>query len=76
MIKTKIKIVDLFSTFQKLKVDEKICFFKGNLGDLTDQISTPAKKKYRKKQTATFIFYRKSNLDLKFVFQFDNENGN
>ena len=68
MIKTKIKIVDLFSTFQKLKVDEKICFFKGNLGDLTDQISTPAKKKYRKKQTATFIFYRKSKFGFEIRF--------
>ena len=54
--KTKFEIYSLF--FKKMKIDTKIRLFKGNLGDLTNQISTRAKTKSRKK------------INLKLIFQF------
>ena len=60
-----------------MKIDEKICFSKGDLGDLTDKISTQAKKKSRNKTKIHFwMFIGNQNSGLKVVFRFDNENEN
>lgn len=45
--------------------------FKGNLGDLADQVSTWAKKKSRKKNKNKIpfsIFVENRNSDLRFIF--------
>ena len=51
---------------------------KGNLGDVTNQWSAWAQKKFRKKNNQTEIhfstFIENQNWDLKFVFRFDTEN--
>ena len=51
---------------------------KGNLGDVTNQWSAWAQKKFRKKTKKTEIhfstFIENQNLDLKFFFRFDTEN--
>ena len=76
-LKQKSKFEIYFTFLKKLKIDGKIRFLKGNLGGLTDQISTWAKKKYqqKKKNNTKFIFefllkFEISNL--KFVFRVDN----
>ena len=60
-LKQKSKFEIYFTFLKKLKIDGKIRFLKGNLGGLTDQISTWAKKKYPKKKKTTqnsfFNFY-------------------
>ena len=50
--------------------------FKGSLGDVTDQRSAWAQKNFLKKLTEIHfsILIKNPNWDLKFVFQFDNEN--
>ena len=56
--------------------------FKGNVGDFTGQISTWAKKISRRKKKRNeqkinvSIFIEHWNSDLKFNFQFDNDNKN
>ena len=60
-----------------MKIDEKIRFSKGDLGDLTDKISTQAKKKPRNKTKIHFwMFIGNQNSGLKVVFRFDNDNEN
>ena len=48
----------------------------GSLGDVTDQRSVWAQKNFLKKRTEIHfsIFIENRNWELKFVFQFDNEN--
>ena len=48
----------------------------GSLGDVTDQRSVWAQKNFLEKRTEInfSIFIENRNWDLKFVFQFDNEN--
>ena len=50
--------------------------FMGSLGDVTDQRSVWAQKNFLEKRTEIHfsIFIENRNWDLKFVFQFDNEN--
>ena len=77
-LKQKSKFEIYFTFLKKLKIDGKIRFLKGNLGGLTDQISTWAKKKYQQKKTKKntkfiFQFLLKFEIsNLKFVFRVDN----
>ena len=64
-------IFEIYVLFlKKLKIDEKIRFSKGNLDDLTNQISTRAKRKISEKSENKIhfsIFVETQNSDLKFV---------
>ena len=75
-IETKTKIWVLGSIFWKIENKWKDSFFKGSLGDVTDQRSASAQKRFREKRTGVHfsIFIENQNWDLKFVFRFDNEN--
>ena len=50
--------------------------FKGSLGDMIDQRSAWAQKKFRKKRTEIqfSVFIENPNWDLKLVFRFDKDN--
>ena len=63
--------------FWKIESKWKGSFFKGSLGEVSDQRSVLAEKKdFVKKGTEVHfsIFIENRNWDLKFVFQFNNEN--
>ena len=65
------------SIFWKIESKWKDSFFKGSLGEVSDQRSVLAEKKdFVKKGTEVHfsIFIENRNWDLKFVFQFNNEN--
>ena len=42
--------------FEKLKINEKIRFFKGSLGDVNDQRSASTQKRFREKKNRSSFF--------------------
>ena len=74
--KSKFDFYFLFSIFWKIENTWKDSFFKSSLGDVTDQRSASAQKRFHEitKRNSFFNFYWNRNWDLKFVFRFDNEN--
>ena len=64
--------------FWKIENRWEDLFFKGSLGDVTNQGSASAQKRFCEKMSRSsffnFYFLNFLNWDLKFAFQFDNEN--
>ena len=56
--------------FEKLKIDGKIRFLKGILGDVTDQRSASTQKRFREKtdRNTFFNFYWKSKFGFEIRF--------
>ena len=69
-IETKTKIWVLGSIFWKIENKWKDSFFKGSLGDVTDQRSASAQKRFREKtnRSSFFNFYWKSKLGFEIRF--------
>ena len=61
---------------KKIEDRWKDSFFKDSLGDMIDQRSAWAQKKFRKKRTEIqfSVFIENPNWDLKLVFRFDKDN--